>query len=276
MLARIPIIALTLAFALLLAVPFGARAEGDDALYRARTIVTGQREPERLVGFGHCLEDVLVKVSGDLRLAGDARLAPMEREASHFVTSYRYHDRMAGIPLHDEQGTRDRPYDLFCRFNRAGVDALLASLRQAPWRGPRPTLVLFLGVHQFARRFVLARDGKDGADMRDALAAAAEKWGMRVVLPDAKAVAARHLTVERLDGRAPPGLEAAAHAAGGEIALSGTLVWRERLPGWVGQWHLEKGRRVSNWQVRAASFDAAFRNAVGGAMQILSGHGAPR
>ena len=38
-------------------------------LYRTRSIVTGQGEENRLVGFAACLEDVLIKVSGAIRLA---------------------------------------------------------------------------------------------------------------------------------------------------------------------------------------------------------------
>ena len=43
-------------------------------LYRAQTIVTGTGEANRLIGFAACLEDVLIKASGQLRLAGDKRL----------------------------------------------------------------------------------------------------------------------------------------------------------------------------------------------------------
>ena len=40
---------------------FAAAAEN---LYRAQTIVTGQGEANRIIGFAACLEDVLIKVSG--------------------------------------------------------------------------------------------------------------------------------------------------------------------------------------------------------------------
>ena len=44
---------------------FAAAAEN---LYRAQTIVTGQGEVNRIIGFAACLEDVLIKVSGDSSL----------------------------------------------------------------------------------------------------------------------------------------------------------------------------------------------------------------
>lgn len=259
-----------------LAVPAASRAGSIEALYQARTIVTGTREPERLVGFGHCLEDVLVKVSGNLRLADDPRAAPMKQEAAHFIAAYRYHDRMEGIPHHDEQGSRDRPYDLFCTFNRAGVDALLASLKQKPWLARRPTLAVFLGVHQVARTFVLARDGDQSRDMRESMAAAADKRGMAVVLPDTAAIAADRLTLKRLAGGTPLHLEAAARAAGGDVPLTGTLIWNEHKFGWVADWRLPWHGRVWRWRISGVNFDSAFRSGVGGALSIISGHGPPR
>src|SRR4051812_35742492 len=73
-----------------------ARAASD--LYRGKTIVTGQREESRIPGFSKCLEDVLVKVSGDPRLIGDPKAQAILARAAQFVSSYHYHDRLEGLP----------------------------------------------------------------------------------------------------------------------------------------------------------------------------------
>lgn len=261
--------------ALVLLAPITARAAEPASLYQARTIVTGQREPERLVGFGSCIEDVLIKASGDPRLADDPRLAPMRTEAGHFVTAYRYHDRMSGIPLHDEQGTRDRPYDLFATFSQPGIDALLASLGEKPWRGPRPKLAVFLGIHQGKFTYVLARDGEHGIDQREALESTADRRGMTAVLPDASFVAAHRLTFQGLAAAGPLKGDEMARAVGGDVPLSGALVWDTKTSGWVADWRLNWHRRIWRWRIRKVSFDQAFRSGIGGAEQILSGHGGP-
>src|SRR4051794_8984086 len=95
-------------------------------LYEARTIVTGAREETRIPGFEDCFADVLVKVSGDPRLLVDPKLTALRGHAAEYVRSYRYHDRLEGIPIHDEQGSRDRPYDLFVDFVPALIDRALA------------------------------------------------------------------------------------------------------------------------------------------------------
>src|ERR1700720_3552077 len=101
--------ALTLTI-LLAAACLGRAASAADDLYRAQAIVTGEGEAERARGFALCLEAVLVKVSGDPRLQGDPAAAALQAQAAGFVTGFDYHDRMAGIPVHDEQGTRERPF----------------------------------------------------------------------------------------------------------------------------------------------------------------------
>jgi uncharacterized protein len=103
----------------------GIGAETIVDLYQARTIVTGRGEENRLRGFPLCLEDALIKVSGDPRLIDDPRLGLLQAQAQTFVVSFEYHDRMAGLATHDEQGTRDRPYDLIVHFDRDKIDAAL-------------------------------------------------------------------------------------------------------------------------------------------------------
>src|SRR5258707_10263344 len=95
----------------------GAMASAADDLYRAQAIVTGQGEANRIIGFASCLEDVLIKVSGAQQLAGDRRLAAYKSNAKGFVRAFSYHDQMSGTPTRDEQGTRDRPYDLIVDFD---------------------------------------------------------------------------------------------------------------------------------------------------------------
>src|SRR6516225_12311232 len=112
----------------------GAIANAEDNLYRAQTIVTGQGEANRVIGFAACLEDVLIKVSGAVKLAGDPRLKTYQSRAGDFVKSYGYHNQMSGTPIRDEQGTRDRPYDLMVEFDAKKIDDLLGTIGLTPWR----------------------------------------------------------------------------------------------------------------------------------------------
>jgi len=243
-------------------------------IYRARTIVTGQREETRLPGFSICLMDVLVKVSGDPRLIGDPRTQAELERAQDFVSAYHYRDRLEGLPVNDEQGSRDRPHDLTVDFDPGSVDTVLRKLGREPWTAPRPTIVMFLSVRNDNLTYVLSGDGTRGIDQRESLAAAAWQMGMPLVLPSEARLKELGLVPETPPAAMPGDFDALA-ASGGGLPLLGRLVWRKGTLGWAAEWRLSWRGRIYQWKIRDVNFDDAFRSAMRGAAQILSGHGPP-
>ena len=243
---------LPLAFllAVLNAVP--AQAVSLDELYSSKAIVTGKGEKNRQSGFRDCFDRILVKVSGDPRLPTLPKALEMRQRAGDFVASYSYRDRLEGTPVHDEQGTYDRPHDLTCRYDPGVLDKLLLSLESKPWLGERPQVLVHLEVERGGQAFQVTADEPRAADMRDSFANAARPLAMAVAFPG---------TADE-DGSAVP--------------LSGTLHWSDPDLGWVARWRLTHGGKDYEWTVRGVNFDEAFRVAMRGAAQILSGNGAPR
>ncbi|MDX8452588.1 DUF2066 domain-containing protein [Mesorhizobium sp. VK9D] len=242
-------------------------------LYQAQTIVTGTGDVNRQIGFRDCLDKVLVKVSGDQRLMQKTEMLALRDKAADFVQSFRYHDRLEGIPIHDEQGTHDRPHDLTCLYKPAVVDKLLAQLGSRPWLGARPLIAVFMTAEQGSRRFVLTPDEDRGHAMRESFTNAASPLLMRVSFPktgqlgslDEKALLAADMArIEKL-----------AKKAGAVRALAGSIVWSDKDLGWIADWRLADRGKTYRWQVRGVSFDEAFRVAMRGAAQILSGNGQP-
>jgi hypothetical protein len=270
--ARIAGLAAPLAALVMLIFGAATAAEIDD-LYQGQTIVTGEREETRGPGFAECLEDVLVKVSGDPRLIGDPRVAEMAKQAGIMVGEFRYHDRMAGIPHHDEQGTRDRPYDLIVRFEKAKIDAALRSLGRAPWTASRPRIVVFLGMRNLLASYMLAEDG-DRALEHEALVSAAARRGVPLMLPSRAALEQAGVSFESLPAADLARLDAAAQAMGGDRALvAGTLEFQATLPGWVGSWRMRWHDTDYAWGISGVNYDTAFRSIVRGVVRVASGHG---
>jgi len=234
------------AAAMLLVPTVSAHAAGD--LYEAVVLVTGQHADNRPDALARAFREDLVKISGDSRLADDPRVAAMATAAGDYVTGYAYRDLMAGVPLHDEQGTRQRPYALTVSFNPEKIDALLASLGVKPWTD-RPPVLVDVAVINGDVRFDLAADGSRGRDMRDALAAEARRMGMVAVLP----------------GNAPPDA----------VTLAGTLTWDAAALGWTAAWSFDDDAGAHAWRISGVSFDAAFRNGLRGVAVMLSGNGDP-
>jgi hypothetical protein len=262
--------------ATLVVLPCGPmRAAQPDDLYEAHATVTGQGVMNRMLGVAACLTEVLVKVSGDPRLADNPWVAAMGPTAGAWVRDFHYRDLMAGKPVRDEQGTRDRPYDLTVRFDPAKIDDALRSLDSAPWTGARPRLVVFVSVSNGSQAWLLAADGARGQAEREALAAAGARRGLSVVLPDEASLAALHLDYAGLQHADLSRLDAAARTTGGDVALAGRMEWRDAALVWSGTWRLAHGT-VHRWRLRRVTFDDLFRDTLGGAAQILSGHGRPR
>jgi hypothetical protein len=249
----------------------GATAAAEN-LYRAQTIVTGQGEANRTIGFAACLEDVLIKVSGALQLAGDSRLEPYKAKAGDFVKAYDYHDQMSGKPKRDEQGTRDRPYDLIVDFDENKIDGALAALGLKPWPSPRPGLGVLIEMEQGTRQYVVTSDGKQSDLQRDSLLGAALKRGMAVALPSAATLERSGMTTAALMTAPPASLTP---AVSGDVLLRGHLVWSDDDLGWITEWQMDFRGQPHRWQFRGVTFDEAFRRGLGGAAQILSGNGEP-
>lgn len=220
-------------------------------LYEARTILTGTDTRSRPAGLAICLEDVLVKVSGDGALRGDARVAALDPGA--LLADFSYVDRFSGIPHHDDQGSSDRPFYFTARFDRDRIDAQLRSLGDAPYTGPRPTLAPVVVVQTARATYVLTSDGPHAAGQRQAMAEAGDRLGLPLHLPT---------TAELADGK----------ALAGTLPLTGTLAWSDAAHGWVGDWSMPYHEAPHAWHTAGGSYDAAFRAAVQGALGVVAGH----
>ncbi|MBP1883445.1 DUF2066 domain-containing protein [Sinorhizobium mexicanum] len=255
--------------------PGMARAASAQDLYVSDAIVTGTGEENREIGFRECLEEVLVKVSGDQRVLAAPALAPLIERAGRFVASFAYRDRLEGIPIHDEQGTHDRPHNLTCRYDPATIDRLLGSLGTRPWPQPRPRIAVFLAVHDQKSSFTLTSDGEESPYMAESLSSATVPLALEARLPDQKTRVAEKLDLDVVSTKTTVQLEQLAKEVGGDVALAGKISWSDEALGWIAEWQLHSAGKTHRWQVRGVSFDDAFRNAIRGAAQILSGNGAP-
>lgn len=245
---------------------FAAEISG---LYSTATITSGTAPARRDIGFANCLRQIVVRVSGDPRLAADPRVAARASRVGDLIASHSFRDRMSGTPIHDEQGSYDRPHDLTCVFDRPKLDAFLATLGRKPWLD-RPQLTAVIAIRDIkGADSLLAKDslGPRDNDMRSALAAAAAGQGLELELPGAATLAASHLD-------AAASVDALARQSGTGKVLVGTLVWRDKSPpGWIAEWHI--AGQPPRWGISGVGFDDAFRAGIGGAAQVLSGNGDP-
>jgi uncharacterized protein len=247
-----------------------AFAEGAGPLYRASVIVTGAREETRYPAIAQCFEMVMAKVTGNPDISANPAFADWASRARAFVWSYTYHDRLFGRQIHDEQGTRDRPFDLTVQFDDKMIAAAAAAMGEKLWPEPRPSLAIVVGVNNNFRTYVLAKGQELGSDQRAAFEDASTRFGVPIVFPSVEQLAAAGISYENIMRADSQNLSGLAKTVGAHAALIGHLDWRDNDHGWIGTWHLNRGTGSPAWSIRGVNFDAAFRDAVGGAAKLLS------
>ncbi len=248
---------------------------GLDDIYTTRAVVTGTDERNRPLGFRLCFEDVLVKVSGDAGILSDRRFAALAAVAGQYVSTFSYRDRFEGKPVHDEQGTYDRPHFLTCQFDPQKIDSVLKMLGRKPWLGHRPRLIMILIVHGRTNSGLLSEDGVFDPDMREALANAAQRYGLTVNLPSVVTLQDNRINIDTAESIPVDRLLKVAELSDSELPLVGDLRWSDAALGWVAKWRLAVNGRRHRWSVSGVNYDEAFRNAVRGAARVLSGNGGP-
>jgi hypothetical protein len=237
--------------------PLLAAAQSPDALYKAETIVTGTGEPERMRGLRIGVEEVLIKLTGDASLAGTQQVSDIARHAADLLAEHSYEDRMKDIPIHDEQGTRDRPHYLRMRFDPAKFDAALEQAGLRKWTGERPTLAVWIGISEPRGKYVLAVQG-DGYGQREVLKDASRKRAIPIMLPP------EHQTAVNYDAVAKGDLALLRHASkdlGGNAILYGLLDFDGEAH-WNTSWAVAGDRVDATWTMQGVTFSAALKDAI--------------
>lgn len=244
-------------------------------LYVSRSIVTGQRDETRVPGFGRALVDAVRKVAGDPNISEGDVHAALSGSVADYVKGYTEHDRMADIPIHDEQGTRDRPFDLTVEFHQEKIDALLKKLGKTAWTGYRPHTLVLLAVNTDVMSYILTSDQDKGIDQRDSLTSAAWQAGIPLVLPRDEMLKALELEPANLSSASQQTLEKLKYDSDADVVITGSITWKSGMAGWQAEWSFTNANNMQHWTVKDVNFDEAFRRAMWGEAQILSGHGEP-
>ncbi|MGI8740239.1 MAG: DUF2066 domain-containing protein [Gammaproteobacteria bacterium] len=128
-----------------------ARAAAVSDLYRAEVAVDSQEPAAREQAFKDALEAVLVKVTGDRKIAAQPAAAMLLASASTFVQQFGYRARGHGTTL-----------DVL--FDGTAVDAALTDGDLPVWVDERPAVLIWLAVQRGDRRYLVAEDHGGRAD----------------------------------------------------------------------------------------------------------------
>lgn len=230
----------------------------EDDLYKAETIVTGTQEPERLRGFAVGAEEVLIKLTGRADWAKGDRAKKVIAQAPDMITDYSYEDRMKDIPVHDEQGTRDRPHFLRMTFDKAKFNAALSEARLERWIAKRPLVAVWLVVREAKKKYILGRDGDDGYLQREVFKEASVKRGIPIILPEA---VQENVTIQNIEKSNWSVLRRASADLGAKTVLYGVLDF-DGDTAWDVRWTLAGHGAYAKWREKGVTFDRALKGAL--------------
>lgn len=231
--------------------PTPAQAAPDpSSFYTGEAIITGRDIPsERQRGYRMALPQVIAKVSGDSRLATHPQILAALDHAETLVRETGFVDRLAKKKLMDEQGTRERSYQMQVAFDPAAVDALIRQAGSQPWPRPRPAVRVALRITDSLGPYLLADTSSRGTGQREVLADVSRRLGLPVVLSG--------------DGQPPltPAI------------LTGTMQARPE-GGWTTGWTLVSATLAQplHWDSPPGTFDRAIANGLEETARALAPH----
>jgi hypothetical protein len=244
----------------------GAAAEVVRDLYRAETVITGTEEPERSRGLREAFADLVVKLTGNASLKNDVRLVSLLQRAGDFVQEIEFEDRMRGIPVHDEQGTRERPHYLRVRFRPETVERALADHGIKVWPADRPLVAVWFKVDTASDEYLLEPDGAKGYGQREVFHETARRLGLPIALAPQRPERLPLTPADLAESDISRVREATTRGGAllvGSIVLTATGSW----DAW---WLLEWEGTRTRWDLGAVTFDTAIKDGLQRTARILA------
>ncbi len=224
-----------------------SRTEGVKSLYEVEVPVVGQESSERNTAIRDAFGRMLVKITGNRKIAERGELAADISKAPRYVQQYRY--RLAPVEIKPkpdaESALEVEPLRLLnVTFDAVAVDRLLRDRRLPIWGGNRPTTLVWLGTEQNGRRQLVLPDSTP--ELMSALASSADSRGIPLLFPLMDLEDQESLLVSDLWGGFENNIRRASQRYSTDLILTGRLT-RMTNDLWRANWRLYQGDRVSSW-----------------------------
>lgn len=231
---------------LLLAVLAGAlHAAEVQNMYEVLVPVTDQDQASRYAAFEQGFGEVLVRVSGNSKLAG---ISPVQ--APGFVQQYRY--LQLDKPTSPEPAKADAPvvtHNLWMRFDEAAIKKMLRTNGHSIWGSQRPEVLVWLAVRDGQNRYILRN--QDISPIRDAVMAEGVRRGLPLIWPAYDDKDSRQVQFADIwGGFFDAVMRASQRYTAASAILVGRMDWQKKN-GWQIDWSLFMDGQQTNWQQRS-------------------------
>lgn len=227
-------------------------------LYSAQVEVASQSAADREAGVRNALAAVLVKLTGDRQAAQRPEAQLMLKQAERYVEQYQY----------PEKRTRAGQGELL--WVGFDADAVTRSLQDSGlpiWGRNRPFLIMWVGVEESGRRYLL--DPGTQTDLRETVEKAAAARGLLVSLPLMDLEDQAAIDAADVWGNFSDRITKASNRYRANGVLVGRI-HREPAGQWRGRWSFEEGGTSHQWEGRSGSLREALTSGVDGTADVLA------
>jgi uncharacterized protein len=245
---------------LLLACCIPARA-ADVAIYSGSAEVASQSDADRESGLRAALRSVLIKASGDARIAQEPALAGVLGRASSLVRHHNFRESVQTAA----DGSSQLRLRIEAEFDPQGVEAALRDLGRPLWGRERPTVLVWLvidsnGSKQIANAFQQSALG--------ALLSTAAQRGLPLQLPRMDGADLNRVNPVTLWDAPPATVIAASERYNANVILVARL--QKLASSWTARYTLIEGREFSTWEASDALAAGVLSQAINGSVDRIA------
>lgn len=246
-------IRLLLVISLLGLLPLPLSAITVNGLYQTSVVVADESAAVRVEAMQLAMQQVLVKLSGDSKIATVSGAEEIIKRAQQFVQQFRY--KRAGTTKAGIQGETE----LQVKFDETALNSEIRNYALPLWGQERPAVLVWMALDNAAgRNIVSLEDNPDIIDFVDATAAAR---GIPLLFPLMDLEDTARMNVSDLWGDfEQPIVAASARYQSDAIAVG--RITQGGAAGWQTQWTLYMDQQASRWSTENTDVALALEEAI--------------
>ncbi|MDF2867529.1 MAG: hypothetical protein K0S11_999 [Gammaproteobacteria bacterium] len=220
-------------FISLIGIPLSIQALSEADLYQAMVPVNSQTDSERQKILPEAMTQVLIKLSGNPRLADNVNIRSYLTQAPRYIQQYRY----GSLP--------NLKSVLFVTFNSSAIDNILQKLGQKKWVSERPVVLVWLATEANANHVTIDESDKIGQLIK----LNAQQRGITCIFPAYDLEDMQQVSVNDLWAPNPSPILKTAQRYQADKLLIGRVT-QANSQSWSAQWQLGNAEQ---WQTINAS-----------------------
>jgi hypothetical protein len=243
-------------------------------LYEAQIPVAGQGAAERAKAVETAFRQVVVKITGNRKLASADALQKSFNRANRYVQQYRYHSlKTPKQPQQAEEGKIMPDRLLWVRFDERAVNQLLRRLEVPVWGKTRPSTLIWLGIESGGKRTLYQPEWEPG--LGKAIKRTAWRRGLPILFPLMDMQDRSNLQASDVWGGFEEDIRKASDRYLPDVILVGRLT-RVGQGNWLASWTLYQPDKSSSWSQRGAAKEKLAMLGLHEAVDRLAVRFAPR